>query len=164
MYTFVGSSNYDSSYGSGSYGASNYGTGNYGSSSYGSGNYGTGFYGTSGYTGSYGSSSSIQSIVRRLQQDFERDLQNRQWRGTYSQGGISQAELERQLRADLTEKLNSELSSRYGQQTIRNGMSYSIIDGRPQSFANYNNQELSNLKLQLENDLLKTLRTQYNQG
>lgn len=64
----------------------------------------------------------------------------------------------------MTERLNSELVNRYGQQTIRNGMSYSIADGQVQSNANYNNQDLTNLRQQLENNLLNRLRTQNSQG
>lgn len=152
-----------SGYDSSNYGASNYGSG-YGSSNYGS-SYGTGNYGSSGYrTGTYGSSSNIQTIVQRLQQDFEGELRDQRWRDAYSRAAIDQAELERQFRNNLTERLNSELLSRYGQQTIRNGMSYSLSGGQVESSANYNNQELATLKQQLEANLLNTLRNQYNQG
>lgn len=99
-----------------------------------------------------------------MQQDFEREIRDQRWRQAYSQSAIDRDELEREFRRNLTERLNSELLSRYGQQTVRNGMSYSITNGRVQSAANYDNQELANLKQQIENNLLNSLRTQYNQG
>lgn len=98
--------------------------------------------------------------MQRLQQDFERQLQGQRWRDMFSQSSTSQADLEHELRQKLTERLNSELLNRFGQQTIRNGMSYSISGGQLQSSANYDNQELANLKQQLENSLLGRLRTQ----
>lgn len=67
------------------------------------------------------------------------------------------------MRTRLNDRLRNELNTRYGQQTIRNGMSYTIEDGTIQPTANYNEQEYQNLKRELENTLLSKLRTGYNQ-
>lgn len=77
----------------------------------------------------------------------------------YSQG-ISLTDLERELRHNLTSRLNTELANRYGQQSVRGGLSYTISGGRLHSTANYDNQELQDLRAQLENNLLNQLRTQ----
>lgn len=95
---------------------------------------------------------------------MEREIQDHRWRDAYSQQSYDQSEVERQFRNKLTEKLNAELQSKYGQQTIRNGLSYSLSGGQVNSVANYDNQELVNLKQQLENNLLNRLRTQQHQA
>ncbi|KAG5871398.1 hypothetical protein JTB14_030675 [Gonioctena quinquepunctata] len=128
------------------------------SSGYSSG--GSNSYGSS--SSLYGTSSNLRLVISRLQQDLERDLQEAiQKNNIYHQTQLDISQLERELKQNLTERLNSELISRYGQQMVRGGMSYSITGGRLQSTANYNNDELSQLRRQLENSLLNQLRTQY---
>lgn len=96
---------------------------------------------------------------------MERDLQHAiQENRAYSQSGVSVAELERELRQNLTNRLNTELTNRYGQQSVRGGLSYTISGGRLHSTANYDNQELQDLRAQLENNLLNQLRSQYYQS
>ncbi|XP_050499328.1 uncharacterized protein LOC114333353 isoform X13 [Diabrotica virgifera virgifera] len=125
-----------------------------------------------GYSAGYGSSNShsystnsnLRMLTSRLQQELERDLQEAvRQNSAYSQSRIDMTELERELRRNLTERLNNELNLKYGQQIVRSGMSYSMSGGRLQPTANYDNQELVDLKSQIENTLLNQLRTQYSQ-
>uniref|UniRef100_V5GQS7 Uncharacterized protein n=1 Tax=Anoplophora glabripennis TaxID=217634 RepID=V5GQS7_ANOGL len=129
-------------------------------SGYSSGSYGTNSYGSQ----SYATTSNLRSITSHIQQELERELQHAiQEQRAYSQSGVGVTELERELRQNLTNRLNTELSNRYGQQSVRGGLSYTIAGGRLQSTANYDNQELQDLRTQLESNLLNQLRSQYYQ-
>ncbi|XP_023017289.2 uncharacterized protein isoform X2 [Leptinotarsa decemlineata] len=111
---------------------------------------------------SYGASSNLRLITSRLQQELESELHEAvRQNNIYPQSRVDISQLERELRRNLTERLNNELNARYGQQMVRGGMSYTITGGRLQSTANYDNEELSNLRRQLENSLVNQLRTQY---
>nr|XP_023017289.1 protein PF14_0175-like [Leptinotarsa decemlineata] len=111
---------------------------------------------------SYGTSSNLRLITSRLQQELESELHEAvRQNNIYPQSRVDISQLERELRRNLTERLNNELNARYGQQMVRGGMSYTITGGRLQSTANYDNEELSNLRRQLENSLVNQLRTQY---
>ncbi|CAG9829450.1 unnamed protein product [Diabrotica balteata] len=128
--------------------------------------YSTGYgtsYGSSN-SHSYNTNSNLRMLTSRLQQELERDLREAvRQNSAYSQTRIDMSELERELRRNLTERLNNELNLKYGQQIVRSGMSYSMSGGRLQPTANYDNQELVDLKSQIENSLLNQLRTQYSQ-
>ncbi|XP_056633213.1 uncharacterized protein LOC130442855 isoform X2 [Diorhabda sublineata] len=119
-----------------------------------------------GYTGSsygsYGMTSNLRLVTSRLQQQLEREIQD-MIRYNSLNSRMDLAELERELRQNLTNRLDNELNLKYGQQLIRSGKSYSMIGGRLQPTANYDYQELLDLRNQLENVLLSQLRTQYNQ-
>nr|CAI5860584.1 unnamed protein product [Callosobruchus analis] len=126
--------------------------GTYGGSQYGSSSYGS--------SSSYGVSSNLHTITSRLQQDLERELESYVRDQTYSR---SLDELEEEIRRRVNDRLQNELLNRYGQQTVRGGLSYSISGGRTQSTANYDNRELEELKMQVENQLLNQLRQEYQQ-
>ncbi|CAG9823753.1 unnamed protein product [Phaedon cochleariae] len=131
------------------------------SSGYSSG-YGSNSYGAGSSSSSSSSAANLRVITTRLQQDLENDLQEAiRVNNMYAQSRVDIAELERELRNNLTERLNNELIARYGQQMIRDGMSYSLDGGRLHSTANYGSQELADLKRQVENTLMNQLRTQY---
>ncbi|VEN43104.1 unnamed protein product [Callosobruchus maculatus] len=119
-------------------------------------------YGSSSYgsSSSYGVSSNLHTITSRLQQDLERELQSYVRDQTYSR---SLDELEEEIRRRVNDRLQNELLNKYGQQTVRGGLSYSISGGRTQNTANYDNRELEELKMQVENQLLNQLRQEYNQ-
>nr|CAH7723006.1 unnamed protein product [Callosobruchus chinensis] len=119
-------------------------------------------YGASSYgsSSSYGVSSNLHTITSRLQQDLERELQSYVRDQTYSR---SLDELEEEIRRRVNDRLQNELLNKYGQQTVRGGLSYSISGGRTQNTANYDNRELEELKMQVENQLLNQLRQEYNQ-
>ncbi|KAJ8919111.1 hypothetical protein NQ315_012096 [Exocentrus adspersus] len=127
-----------------------------------SGSYGMNSYGSSSQ--SYGMSSNLRSVTSQIQQELESEIQRAiEENRAYSQSSVDFAELERELRRNVTERLNNELVNRYGQQGIRGGLSYTISGGRLHSTANYDNRELQDLKMQLENSLLNRLRSQYYQ-
>lgn len=70
--------------------------------------------------------------------------------------------LEDELRRNLTARLHNILQERYGTQTIKSGLSYSLSDGRLQASPNYEQQELDQLQRQIERTLMDELRQQYN--
>ncbi|CAH1978332.1 unnamed protein product [Acanthoscelides obtectus] len=119
-------------------------------------------YGSSSYgsSSSYGVSSNLHTITSRLQQDLERELQSYVRDQTLSR---SLDELEAEIRHRVNDRLQNELLNRYGQQTVRGGLSYSISGGRTQNVANYDNRELEDWKIQVENQLLNQLRQEYSQ-
>ncbi|KAJ8980104.1 hypothetical protein NQ317_008565 [Molorchus minor] len=121
--------------------------------------------GAYGSSQSYSMSSNLHSTTANIQQQLERSLQNAiQEQRAYGQNNqLTYEEMERELRHNLTNRLNDELINRYGQQSIRGGLSYTITGGRVHSTANYDNQELLDLRRQMENTLLNQLRSQYNQ-
>lgn len=93
---------------------------------------------------------------------MEQDLRDSVRHNNHQSNSIEQ--MENELRRNMTERLNAELMTRYGQQAIRGGQTYSIHNGRVGNVANYDNEELANLKLQMENSLLNQLRREFIQG
>ncbi|XP_019880630.2 hornerin [Aethina tumida] len=159
-YGELNAQNYGAGFGSGYGGgaAAGYGSSSrYGSSS----NYGA----SSSYGSSYGASS-IQSLTQNLQAQLERQLQDAIYEsqrvyGHSSYSNSAMRDLEEELRRNLTARLQDELHTRYGSQTVKGGLSYTIRGGRVEPTANYNNQELTDLTRQIENNLLRKLHTEY---
>lgn len=148
-------SNYDSQYAGSSLGST---------SQYAHGN----SYRAGANSASYGVASNLEELTRRLQSDLSRQLQHAiseeyAQSSAYSRSSTSQMQqdirrFEDELRANLTRKLQQALNEQYGQQTVSGPYSYSITRGSPSHTANYNTQELEDLKRQLETDLVSQLQ------
>lgn len=120
---------------------------------------------------SYGAASNLEDLTRQLQTDLSRQLQNaisNQYResSSYSHSASSSStqmqqdirDLEEELKANLTRRLQEVLYQQYGQQRTQGPYSYSSTNDGLRSTANYNNQELNNLKQEVENNLLRQLQ------
>lgn len=135
-------------------------------------------YGGSSYRAgarSYGQAANLEELTQRLQADLSRQLQSavseqysQSSAYTHSSSQMNQdlRRFEEELRANLTRKLQEALYEAYGQQAVRGPYSYSITRGGSDSrTANYNVEDLENLKRQLENNLVNQLqqevRTKY---
>lgn len=126
-------------------------------------------------TSSYGVAANLEELSQRLQTDLSRQLHNAiaeeyTQSSAYSRSSSSAQQdvrrFEDELRANLTRKLQEALYEQYGQQAVRGPYSYSISRGGATSnTANYNVQDLEDLKRQLENNLVNQLqqevRTRY---
>lgn len=113
-------------------------------------------YSYGGTYGSYSVPSNLRSIAQQLQEDYARQLQHYQY--GYNRDFST---LEQELRQNVTQRLQEALMNRYGSQSIRSGLSYSINNGRVLPTANYEHQELLDLQRQMENELISQLRRQY---
>ncbi|XP_050296024.1 uncharacterized protein LOC126735944 [Anthonomus grandis grandis] len=124
--------------------------------------------GSSGYQGSYSSgsdyssfeSANLRSIANRLQNDLQHEIQSAMLVESH-QANI--AELESELRRNLSARLTTMLNDRFGPQAIRSGQSYSLVSGRFEARPNYEQHELEQLQRQLENSLMQQLRREYQQ-
>lgn len=137
--------------------------------------YDSAYKGAGSKTSSYGQAISLEELTRRLQADLSRQLQSavsEQYSrsSAYSHSSTQMnhdlTRFENELRANLTRKLQEALYEAYGQQATRGPYSYSITRGEGgRQTANYNVQDLENLKSQVENNLVNQLqqevRTQY---
>lgn len=122
---------------------------------------------------SYGHAANLEELTERIQADLSRQLQSAvsEQSSAYSEYSSSQMRqnlrrFEEELRANLTRKLQEALFDTYGQQSVRGPYSYSITrNGDTSRTANYNVEDLENLKRQLENNLVNQLqqevRTKY---
>ncbi|GJQ86279.1 hypothetical protein Trydic_g8975 [Trypoxylus dichotomus] len=119
--------------------------------------------------GTYDVPSNLLSLSQRLQSDLSTQLQNaittkKNYQTNYGSNVYVEADfrsLENELKANLSRQLQEELDRQYGSQASRGAHSYSIKNGRYSAQANYNTQELEDLKRQLERNLLQQLRNQY---
>ncbi|KAK9693409.1 hypothetical protein QE152_g34212 [Popillia japonica] len=120
--------------------------------------------------GTYDTQSNLLSLTQRLQEDLSRQLNNaittlkNCGSSTYNANTYVESDfrsLESELKSNLTRQLQEELQRYYGTQVNRGSHSYSIQNGRYSTQANYNTQELEDLRNQLERNLMQQLRNQY---
>lgn len=130
-------------------------------------------YRSGGRASTYGVAANLEELSQRLEADLSRQLHSaisEQYAqsSSYSHNSMQQdvRRFEEELRVNLTRKLQEALYEQYGQQSVRGPYSYSITRGGAASnTANYNVQDLENLKRQVENNLVDQLqeevRTRY---
>lgn len=129
----------------------------------------------------YGINSNLGSITKQIEDELSQKLQDavrnqhlqsssysHYYSTNSAQMNADLEKLKEELRRNLTQQLEEQLQKTYGSQGSRGSYSYTIsTSGKYSPTANYDNQELNDLKKQLENNLLNQLEkdviTEYSQ-
>ncbi|XP_017779358.1 PREDICTED: interaptin-like [Nicrophorus vespilloides] len=107
--------------------------------------------------------SNLGQLCNSVEQDISRQIQEAVSKSSYSSYSASQnlRYLESELKSNITRKLQEALDRQYGRQSQRGSFSYTLSStGSYSPQANYETQELADLRKQIENNLLTKLRNE----